>query len=319
MGKIFFLLALCLFPSLLFADPVVQEKGFREALSPHTSLRQAKKQAGWNKQPHDYLNLGKACLYGSGTKKNAKKARKYLQKAAKTNQREAKLLLALMQSQGLGFKADPKQGFESVRFLAPDYPLAQYALSRLYEDGLGTPSDSAQALHWLTKAATAPVPVPQAQARLAVYYMHGYPPYISPEKEKAFHLMLSAAEAENAQAQHETALMYLHGTGTAKNEKRAFLFMRKAAQADITQAQIDLSNMYKEGIGTKADDYGAFSWMKTAAKQGNVLAQEQTALYYLRGFGTDASIQEALFWAQQARDNGSIQAENIIRQIKDTL
>ena len=36
----------------------------------------------WDKQPESELDLGKAYYYGQGTKKNFKKARKHLQKAA---------------------------------------------------------------------------------------------------------------------------------------------------------------------------------------------------------------------------------------------
>lgn len=312
----YLLLFFLLIPALCGAD-ILQERGFTEALTPSASFRQSEGEVKWDKQPESELDLGKAYYYGRSTRKNVKKARKHLQKAAEGGEREATLILALMQAQGQGFKEDPQSGFEAVQKLAPDYPLAQYALSRLYEDGLGTQADARQALKWLTRAAQASVPVPAAQARLGGYYAQGYPPYIEPDAKKAFELTLAAAESENRTARYNVALMYLDGEGTEKNDKRAFHFMRLAARGGLTQAQKTLSDMYRDGTGVEPDDYGVFSWMRAAAKNGDAQAQEQTALHYLRGTGVTASHKEALFWAVRARQNGGKNAAEIIRQIKE--
>ena len=315
MGK-YFPFFFLLFPAICCAG-ILQERGFREALTPSPSFRQSEGEVKWDKQPESELDLGKAYYYGRGTKKNFKKARKHLQKAADAGEREAQLILALMQVQGQGVAENPQAGFEAVQKLAPDYPLAQYALARLYADGLGTPADAEKALKWLTRAAQAPVPVPAAQLQLGNYYAEGYPPYIEPDAEKAFELTLAAAEAENRTARYRVALMYLNGQGTKKNEKRAFHFMRLSARDGLTQAQKALSDMYRNGTGVAQDDYGVFSWMLAAAKNGDAEAQEQTALHYLHGTGVAASRKEALFWAVRAQQNGGKNAAEIIRQIKE--
>lgn len=315
MGK-YFPFFFLLFPAICCAG-ILQERGFREALTPSPSFRQSEGEVKWDKQPESELDLGKAYYYGRGTKKNFKKARKHLQKAADAGEREAQLILALMQVQGQGVAENPQAGFEAVQKLAPDYPLAQYALARLYADGLGTPADAEKALKWLTRAAQAPVPVPAAQVQLGNYYAEGYPPYIEPDAEKAFELTLAAAEAENRTARYRVALMYLNGQGTKKNEKRAFHFMRLSARDGLTQAQKALSDMYRNGTGVAQDDYGVFSWMLAAAKNGDAEAQEQTALHYLHGTGVAASRKEALFWAVRAQQNSGKNAAEIIRQIKE--
>ena len=315
MGK-YFPFFFLLFPAICCAG-ILQERGFREALTPSPSFRQSEGEVKWDKQPESELDLGKAYYYGRGTKKNFKKARKHLQKAADAGEREAQLILALMQVQGQGVAENPQAGFEAVQKLAPDYPLAQYALARLYADGLGTPANAEKALKWLTRAAQAPVPVPAAQVQLGNYYAEGYPPYIKPDAEKAFELTLAAAEAENRTARYRVALMYLNGQGTKKNEKRAFHFMRLSARDGLTQAQKALSDMYRNGTGVAQDDYGVFSWMLAAAKNGDAEAQEQTALHYLHGTGVAASRKEALFWAVRAQQNGGKNAAEIIRRIKE--
>ena len=202
MGK-YFPFFFLLFPAICCAG-ILQERGFREALTPSPSFRQSEGEVKWDKQPESELDLGKAYYYGRGTKKNFKKARKHLQKAADAGEREAQLILALMQVQGQGIEENPQAGFEAVQKLAPDYPLAQYALARLYADGLGTPANAEKALKWLTRAAQAPVPVPAAQVQLGNYYAEGYPPYIKPDAEKAFELTLAAAEAENRTGHSQT-------------------------------------------------------------------------------------------------------------------
>ncbi len=316
-NKLFFFCFLTLFSIPLSAGPA-EEPGFRAALTQQPSFRQAKGEVRWDKQPESYLALGKAYYYGRGIKKDTRKARNYLQKAAQEGQREARLLLALLDIDSSQTDLRQTAGFQTVLQLAQeDYPLAQYALSLLYADGLGATADSQAALAWLKRAAQAPTPIPAAQSRLGLYYALGYPPYLEIDEQKAFSLLLAAAEAEDFQACYHAAHMYLDGAGTEKNEKRAFHFMRLAAKNGLPQAQIALSHMYREGIGVKSDDYGAFHWMHQAAVKGNCYAQEQTALYHLQGIGGPVNRREALFWAVQARANGSTQADDIIQKIKE--
>lgn len=300
------------------AAQLLNEPGLRAALTPTPSFQQAKSEARWDKQPETFLALGKIYYYGRGTKKDIKKARKYWQKAARQNQREAQLLLALLQLDSAKKEADKTPHFQTILKLAQeDYPLAQYALSFLYADGIGTPAQAKTALAWLQRAAQAATPVPAAQTQLALYYAQGYPPYIQPDLPQAFALMLRAAEAENPQARYNVAQMYLNGQGTEKNEKRAFHFMRLAAKDGLVSAQMELSDMYRRGTGVKTEDYQTFRWMHAAAVRGQLAAQEQTALNYLNGFGGPVNRREALFWAVQARAQGSHKAAEIIQKIKE--
>ena len=312
-------LFLCLFGMACgaHASPL-DTAGFRAALTPTPSFQQAKGEARWDKQPETYLALGKIYYYGRGTRKDVKKARKYWQKAAHTQQREAQLLLALLQLDTASNETDIARSFQTLPTLAPaDYPLAQSARSPLYADGLGTPADLQASLQWLRRAALAPTPIPAAQARLGSYYAQGYPPYLERDMHKAFALTLAAAEAENPQARYHAAQMYANGQGTEKNEKRAFHFMRLAAKDGLLNAQLALSDMYRQGIGVQPDSYGARRWMQAAAVQGHVYAQEQTVLNYLNGFGGPVNRREALFWAVQARAAGSAGAGPLIQKIKE--
>ena len=314
-----FCIFLCLFGIAwgAHASPL-DTAGFWAALTPTPSFQQAKGEARWDKQPETFLALGKIYYYGRGTRKNVKKARKYWQKAAQAQQREAQLLLALLQLDTAADETDKARSFQIVQTLAQtDYPLAQYALSQLYADGLGTPANLQTSLQWLRRAALAPTPIPAAQAQLGQYYALGYPPYLEQDMQKAFALTLAAAEAENPQARYHAAQMYVNGQGTEKNAKRAFHFMRLAAKDGLLNAQLALSDMYRQGIGVQSDSYSARRWMQAAAEQGHVYAQEQTALNYLNGFGGPVNRREALFWAVQARAAGSADAGQLIQKIKE--
>lgn len=276
-----------------------------------------KSEVRWDGQPESHLMLGKAYYYGAGTKKNYKKARKHLQKAADKGEKEAQMLLAWMHAEGQGVKKDPEKGFAQMLKLAKeDYTPAQYYAAQMYAEGAGTAASADESLKWLTRAATAPVPLPEAQSRLSDYYREGYPPYLQKDDEKAFKLALAAAEAEDRTAQYNVALMYLNGLGTDKNEKKAFKFMRLAARAGLAKAQMRLSDMYRTGTGVKQDDYGVFKWMLDAAVRGNIEAQEETARNYLSGTGTHVKRGEALFWAVRARENGGKNAAALIKQIE---
>jgi TPR repeat protein len=95
----------------------------------------------------------------------------------------------------------------------------------------------------------------------------------------------AAAEAGNADAQFNMALMYERGIGVSKDEQESVGWYRKSAEQGNSNAQFNLAVMYENGRGTAVDYYQAHQWYREAAVQGDGLAIGNLGMLYIRGQG----------------------------------
>ena len=95
----------------------------------------------------------------------------------------------------------------------------------------------------------------------------------------------AAAEAGNADAQFNMALMYERGIGVSKDEQEAVVWYQKSAKQDNSNAQFNLAVMYENGRGTTVDYYQAHLWYRKAAVHGDGLAIGNLGMLYIRGQG----------------------------------
>jgi TPR repeat protein len=95
----------------------------------------------------------------------------------------------------------------------------------------------------------------------------------------------TAAEAGNADAQFNMALMYERGIGVGKDEQESVVWYRKSAEQGNSNAQFNLAVMYENGRGTAVDYYQANQWYRKAAVQGDGLAIGNLGMLYIRGQG----------------------------------
>jgi TPR repeat protein len=95
----------------------------------------------------------------------------------------------------------------------------------------------------------------------------------------------AAAEAGNADAQFNMALMYERGIGVSKDEQESVVWYRKAAEQGNSNAQFNLGVMYENGRGTAVDFSQAHQWYRKAAVQGDGLAIGNLGMLYIRGQG----------------------------------
>ena len=82
------------------------------------------------------------------------------------------------------------------------------------------------------------------------------------------------AEAGDARAQRDIALLYVEGQGVAQDYAKAMLWYRKSAEQGFAPSQVDLAIMYEEGEGVPVDLDQAIAWYAKAAAQ-NFLPVEQ--------------------------------------------
>jgi len=102
--------------------------------------------------------------------------------------------------------------------------------------------------------------------------------------EKAFRIFTPLAEAGDAEAQHNLAILYRGGHGVAKDLDKSRQWFLRAAEQGVAAAQYNLGYMYDMGEGVEQSDRYAFLWYRKAAEQGHSLAQTNLGVMYAPAF-----------------------------------
>ncbi|VAW93222.1 hypothetical protein MNBD_GAMMA20-1718 [hydrothermal vent metagenome] len=122
--------------------------------------------------------------------------------------------------------------------------------------------------------------------------------------EKALRIFSPLAEAGNAEAQHNLAILYRSGHGVAKDLDKSRYWFLHAAEQGIAAAQYNLGYMYDMGEGVKQSDRYAFLWYRKAAEQGHSLAQTNLGVMYANGSGVAQDLDLAYVWFNLAAAQG---------------
>jgi len=134
---------------------------------------------------------------------------------------------------------------------------------------------------------------------------------------KAFSLFVPLAEAGDAEAQHNLAMLYRTGKGTSKDLSASYAWFRRAAEQGISDAQYYLGHMYDGGEGVKQDPNYAYVWYRKAAEQGHGLAQINLGFLYANGIGVAQDIELAYLWFHVAAAQGyktAFENKNLIEE-----
>lgn len=92
------------------------------------------------------------------------------------------------------------------------------------------------------------------------------------------------------------------------NYAKALPVFQQEAEAGDARAQFNLALMYHGGIVVKFDEAKAVYWYTQAAHNGHRTAQEYLAVGYQEGwFGLQRDYQKAGFWYEQLDNNSSVQ------------
>lgn len=137
----------------------------------------------------------------------------------------------------------------------------------------------------------------------------GYDAVNNNDFKTGFKEFKSLADAGNAQAQFNLALMYLNGQGVEKDEKRACALFTEAANQGIADAQYNLAVMYERGIGVEKDEKRAVEWYTKAAKQEYAIAQYVLGKIYYFGKGVKKDNKQSVDWFTKAANQGVANAQ----------
>ena len=116
------------------------------------------------------------------------------------------------------------------------------------------------------------------------------------------------AEAGDAEAQLQLAILYAKGEGVKQDYSIAVTWFRAAAEQGLARAQYDLGVLYERGRGIPADATQAARWYRKAAEGKYPLAQYNLAVAYTKGEGTRKDPSEAALWYRRAAAQGVVQA-----------
>lgn len=124
----------------------------------------------------------------------------------------------------------------------------------------------------------------------------------------AYKLFLESAEAGNAEAQLNLAVLIRQGQGTEKDEAKALEWTEKAAAQDWAEAQYQLGNLYEFGRGVPQSYEQAAALYSKAAEKGHAEAQTNLAVLYANGQGVNQDIILAYVWSNLAASQGIVEA-----------
>jgi TPR repeat protein len=116
---------------------------------------------------------------------------------------------------------------------------AEYDLSLMYLQGIGTKQDVGQGWFWMIKSAD-----------------HG-----------------------NTMAMVELGGRYEYGVNLDKDETQAVFWYKKAALAGSSVGHYNLAKMYIDGRGVQIDPARGYAWMVLSAQKGNPIAKAEADAY----------------------------------------
>ena len=178
-------------------------------------------------------------------------------------------------------------------------PEAQFNLGSIYENGIGAPQDTGEAVKWYRKA-------------------------VESRHLEALKNLQEMAEQGNSEAQFNLGSIYENGIGAPQDTGEAVKWYRKAVESRHTDAlrnlnrmaqqghgdaQLTLVNMYENGIGVKKNYAEMIRWYRKLAEQGHADAQYKLGEVYEHGRGVQKDYTEAINWYKKASKHGHAQAK----------
>ena len=135
--------------------------------------------------------------------------------------------------------------------------------------------------------------------------------YQKGDYDTAHDLWAPLAEAGDARAQFNLALLYGNALGRTLDRETARRWFQAAAEQGNVQAQYNLARMLQSGDGVQADVAAARGWYERAARQDFAPAQNNLALMYLEGQGMPRDRARAVRWFSRAAESSPEARNNL--------
>jgi uncharacterized protein len=199
---------------------------------------------------------------------------------------------------------------------------AQYKVAGLYEQGLGTAPDDAEAARWYQAAADRGLA--RAAQKLARMYESGRG--VPQNDARALALYRQAAEGGETSAHFKVGEYVETGRGTVANPTAAVEHYRAAARTGDVGAQLALARLLRaDGDDVPDDPEESARWYSEAAEQlqadartGDAQAREQLGDLYLEGRGVPKNVDQALVLYEGAARSGRVGAQLKLARLLQT-
>ncbi|CAE8623270.1 unnamed protein product, partial [Polarella glacialis] len=140
--------------------------------------------------------------------------------------------------------------------------------------------------------------------------------WIEQDFDRAFELILEAAEQDHVRAQFMTGLMLIRGEGCEVDVETGMNFLTMAAEEGLAKAQNAIGMLHLMGEGPDGEDLlSAAFWLKKAAEQGNAEAQYQLGTMLLEGHGLESNATWAASFFEKAALQGQAEAQEAFAQL----
>jgi TPR repeat protein len=112
--------------------------------------------------------------------------------------------------------------------------------------------------------------------------------------------------------------LYLLGRGLDRSPERAEPLIRRAADDGYRRAQNTLGFMYEYGAGVPIDYSAAVQWYRRSAEQGDMNGRYNLGRLYYDGLGVTRNRSEAFRWLAQAAEQGQKHAlQKVVVMLRD--
>lgn len=265
-----------------------------------------------SKDDNLWYRIGNMYLHGIGTEADEMQAEKYFVMSAEYENAHAVYQLAKLyirqELKKLQQHPEVTPDYEKIRKVAAlltkaasqGNPFADYALGKLYGDGVLLARNMDKAFFHLCRAADAGNVY--AQYRLGKWYLTEEYKDIS----KAVFYLTKAVAQNSDMAAYQLGKLYLSGEGISKNVEQALFYLELSAYAGNQYAQYFLGKIYLTGTDVEQDKEKACGYLRLAAEQGNVYAA-----YFLQHWN-DMPHPDLLLMASRLMHHlGKIMEENV--------
>ena len=207
--------------------------------------------------------------------KDEKKAFEWTKKSAEQENADAMTNLGFFHAQGIGVEMSEAKAVEWFRKGAEaGSSKSQLNLGLMLRQGKSIERNHEESIEWLDKAAASGDP--DAVATVGQLYFLG-DALMMPDSDKAFPLLLKAAEAGNPVCQNKIGLICREGIGPEarhKDRDQALQWFRRAAEQGDAKGQSNLAHLMKVESPAAEDRQEALMWLYMAADQGEPLANK---------------------------------------------
>jgi TPR repeat protein len=226
------------------------------------------------------------------------RAKGYLEQAVKTGDPLASLALAdLYSGKFPEIRPDAAKMFNLLLKAAEsDNPEALSKIGYCYEEGIGVPRSTDQAVGWYKRAAErghAP-----AMVNLADCYRDGRGAPRNPDLAYSWYKV--AADQAYVMGIFNLGVCYAVGLGAKESLPQARNYFKAAADKELPIAQFNYGVYLQEGRGGDRDTVAAAHWFKKAADAGFPKAMSALAECYEQGLGVTRDLDAAKLWRRKA-------------------